>query len=137
MTHLAQFVQNLERRGTTVHVASTSREATAIALAIAKNSAAKLVVNSNAMVTEKLHINQHSEAAGCSALETDLGEWIVQLAKETPSHIIIPQYPRIVSRCESCSTSKATRSFLMKRPAGYARRRLQEKFATADIGLTG
>src|SRR6185436_803935 len=81
---------NMEAHGGQVHFANDSAEATKIALEIAQKRGAKLVGKSKSMVSEEVHLNHVFEEHGIECLETDLGEWIVQLAHEMPSHIIVP-----------------------------------------------
>ena len=73
-----------------MHWAQTPDEANAIALGIAQRVKAKSVIKGKSMVSEEVGFNDAMEAAGIEALESDMGEYIVQLAGETPSHIIMP-----------------------------------------------
>jgi L-lactate dehydrogenase complex protein LldF len=137
--YLAEFARNLEARGGRVHFASDASEAREIILAIARDAGAKLAVKSKSMVTEELHLNDHLENAGIESLETDLGEWIVQLAGETPSHIILPaihksrgDIQRLFAEHGGAPIGDGTREL-----AGYARAKLREKFLAADVGITG
>lgn len=137
--YLDQFTRNVEALGGHVHFARDAEEARDIALGIAKQKQAQLTVKSKSMVSEELHINDHFAAAGIECLETDLGEWIVQLADETPSHIIIPaihknryQIKDLFERQGDETLSEDTQAL-----AGFARRTLREKFQQADIGMTG
>jgi L-lactate dehydrogenase complex protein LldF len=91
------------------------------------------------MVSEEIHLNAHLAERGIDVVETDLGEWIVQLAHETPSHIILPaihkRRPAIQALFEAEGSEKLSPE--TKVLAGYARRRMREKFDQADIGVTG
>ena len=73
-----------------VHFAHDAADAVRLTMQIAEHKKAKSVVKSKSMVSEELHINHALEQIGVEAIETDLGEYIIQLAGETPSHIIIP-----------------------------------------------
>lgn len=137
--YLNLFADNARANGVHVHFASTAAEAVKVSLAIAKQVKAKSVVKSKSMVTEELHLNHALEGLGIEAIETDLGEYIIQLAGETPSHIIIPaihknryQIAELLSK-EAGETLEADTTIL----AGFVRKKLREKFLEADIGMTG
>ena len=137
--YLNLFADNARANGVHVHFAATAEEAVQIALDIAERKAANSVVKSKSMVTEELHLNHALESIGVEAIETDLGEYIIQLAGETPSHIIIPaihknryQIAELLSK-EAGETLAPDTSIL----AGFVRRKLREKFLEADIGMTG
>lgn len=137
--YLTQFAENARANGVHVHFASTAEEAVHLSLSIAERNQAKTVVKSKSMVTEELHLNHALESIGVEAIETDLGEYIIQLAGEAPSHIIIPaihknryQIAELLSK-DAGETLEPDTSVL----AGYVRRKLREKFLEADIGMTG
>ncbi|QJC50979.1 iron-sulfur cluster-binding protein [Paenibacillus albicereus] len=137
--YLSLFADNARANGVHVHFASTAEEAVSLSLAIAESAGARSVVKSKSMVTEELHLNQALESIGVEAVETDLGEYIIQLAGETPSHIIIPaihknryQIAELLS-AEAGETLPPDTTML----AGFVRRKLREKFLEADIGMTG
>ena len=88
--YLEEFKRNAESRGAVVHRACDAAEANAIITKLALDRRAKIVVKSKSMTTEETHLNTALEAAGLQVVETDLGEYIIQLAGETPSHIIAP-----------------------------------------------
>ncbi|MGV2686212.1 amino acid dehydrogenase, partial [Clostridium perfringens] len=122
-----------------VHFAETAEEAVTISLQIAEHKAAKSVVKSKSMVSEELHLNKALDSIGVEAVETDLGEYIIQLADETPSHIIIPaihknryQIAELLS-AEAGETLPPDTAIM----AGFVRMKLREKFLEADIGMTG
>ncbi|MFX3633336.1 MAG: LutB/LldF family L-lactate oxidation iron-sulfur protein [Candidatus Pristimantibacillus sp.] len=137
--YLNLFADNARANGVHVHFASTSAEAVKLTLEIAQRNKAKTVVKSKSMVTEELHLNHELESIGVEAIETDLGEYIIQLAGETPSHIIIPaihknryQIAELLSK-DAGETLEPDTSIL----AGFVRKKLREKFLEADIGMTG
>jgi L-lactate dehydrogenase complex protein LldF len=137
--YLGEFAQNLEARGGRVHFAADAAEARAIVLDIARAAGAQLAVKSKSMVTEEVHLNRHLEDAGIESLETDLGEWIVQLAGEMPSHIILPAIHKsrrdiqaLFAAHGGAPIGDETRVL-----AGYARKKLREKFLEAGLGITG
>ena len=85
-----QLEDSLTRNGIKVHWAETPDEANAIILGICQAHSAKLMVKGKSMVSEEIELNDACEAAGIGAMESDMGEYIVQLAGEKPSHIIMP-----------------------------------------------
>jgi L-lactate dehydrogenase complex protein LldF len=137
---LEQLEKNLTANGIQVHWAETAEEANAIALAIARRVEARRIVKGKSMVSEEIGFNHAMEAAGIEALESDMGEYIVQLAGETPSHIIMPAIHK---------TRQAIAKLFVEKIPGVeytedvdaliriGRRVLRRKFAEADIGLSG
>ncbi len=137
--YLNLFVENARANGVHVHFANTGEEAVEISLAIAKQKQAESVVKSKSMVTEELHLNRALEGIGVEAVETDLGEYIIQLARETPSHIIIPAIHKNKQQIAEL-LSKEAGEYLPPDTtilAGFVRKKLREKFLQADIGMTG
>lgn len=137
--YLDQFTTQLERAGVHVHFAKDGREAAQITLNIAEQKQAKLVAKSKSMVTEEVHINEQLEKQEIDCIETDLGEYIIQLAGEAPSHIVIPSIHQtresiaaLFSKEDGKPISTDTKSL-----TAFARRKLREKFIQADIGMTG
>src|SRR5687767_13831745 len=88
--YLEAFVRQAEDRGAQVHWARDAAEANAIICRLTIERGAHNVVKSKSMTTEEIHLNAALESAGMQVVETDLGEYIIQLADETPSHIIAP-----------------------------------------------
>ena len=88
--YLAEFTRNAEAAGATIFLARTAAEANAYIVSLARQKNVKLVVKSKSMASEETHLNRALEAAGIKALETDLGEWIIQLAGQRPSHMVMP-----------------------------------------------
>ncbi|MCC3371752.1 LutB/LldF family L-lactate oxidation iron-sulfur protein [Cohnella sp. REN36] len=137
--YLNLFVDNARANGVHVHFAETGEEAVRISLEIAERKSAKSVVKSKSMVSEELHLNRALEKIGVEAIETDLGEYIIQLAGEMPSHIVIPaihknryQIADLLSEVAG-ERLEADTTVL----AGFVRKKLREKFLEADIGMTG
>ncbi|CAI6029920.1 LutB/LldF family L-lactate oxidation iron-sulfur protein [Cohnella sp. JJ-181] len=137
--YLNLFVDNARANGVHVHFADKGEDAVAIAMEIAQRKAAKTVVKSKSMVSEELHLNHALEQIGVEAIETDLGEYIIQLAGEMPSHIVIPaihknryQIADLLSEVAG-ERLEADTTVL----AGFVRKKLREKFLEADIGMTG
>ena len=137
--YLRQFSDNMESNGAHVHFAADASEAQKIVLEIAAKKNAKSVAKSKSMVSEEVHINHALEDVGVECVETDLGEWIIQLAHETPSHIIIPAIHKNRHQIQKLFEDEGGESLSpeTKVLAGYARRRLRERFERADIGMTG
>ena len=88
--YLEKFVSNAESRGAQFHWARDAAEANSIICSLAKAHGARTIVKSKSMTTEETHLNVALESTGMQVVETDLGEYIIQLAEETPSHIIVP-----------------------------------------------
>src|SRR5687767_4212074 len=88
--YLEEFERNAVARGAVVHWAETAEEVNRIVLDIARQHSVKKAVKSKSMVTEECALNDALEAAGIEVVVTDLGEYILQLAKEPPSHIVAP-----------------------------------------------
>ncbi|MCR2806479.1 LutB/LldF family L-lactate oxidation iron-sulfur protein [Paenibacillus soyae] len=137
--YLNLFVNNARANGVHVHFAETAEEAVKLTLDIAKHSGARSVVKSKSMVTEELHLNHALDSIGVEAIETDLGEYIIQLAGEMPSHIVIPaihknryQIAELLSKEAGYELPPDTTAL-----AGFVRKKLREKFLEADIGMTG
>ena len=88
--YLGEFVQKIEARGTKVHWASTAKQARDLILGIIRDKKARCIIKSKAMTSEEIHLNDAMEEAGFEVVESDLGEFIVQLRKEAPYHIVFP-----------------------------------------------
>ena len=88
--YVEQLIDSVERLGGHVHYATTPEEARRVVLDIAARTGARMAVKSKSMASEEIHLNEALEAAGVIPIETDLGEYIIQLAHERPSHIIAP-----------------------------------------------
>jgi len=89
-SYLPQLIRNASDNGLIVHQASNADHAVQIVLEITKQHSAKVVAKSKSMVSEEIRLNQALEKAGLEVVETDLGEFIIQLRGEPPSHIITP-----------------------------------------------
>ena len=89
-TLAAAFKNNAEAQGAKVFKANSAQEAVDYILKVAKDNNVKTVVKSKSMASEEIHLNKHLEEIGVSVRETDLGEWIIQLAGQRPSHMVMP-----------------------------------------------
>src|SRR5215467_10833100 len=88
--YLDQFASSAEQHGAHVHWAADARDACSIIVEIARRAGAREVVKGKSMVSEEIELNHALDAAGMRAVETDLGEYILQLAGERPAHIVAP-----------------------------------------------
>lgn len=129
----------IEARGGHVWRAAGAQDVARIVESIARRRGARLLVKSKSMATEEVELNAHLEAAGLEVVETDLGEFIVQLAGERPAHIVTPcihksreEIAALFSRLVGRPVSTDTPSL-----AAVARQVLREKFLQADIGISG
>jgi len=113
--YLSEFVKNARANGVHVHFASTAREAVDITLKIAEAKGAKSVVKSKSMVSEELHINHRLEEIGVEAIETDLGEYIIQLAGEYRLISLFRPFIKISSRSPTYSQRKQAKHCRRKR----------------------
>ena len=137
---LEQLEARLTKNGVQVHWAETPAEANAIMLGIAQRHQAKLIVKGKSMVSEEIEFNHAMEAAGVGALESDMGEYIVQLAGEKPSHIIMPaihQTKQQIAKLFAEHIPGVEYTDNVDALIQIGRRVLREKFEIADIGLSG
>ena len=138
--HLDKLVASVERLGGHVHFATTAEEARDVVLDIARRTGARMAVKSKSMATEEIHLNDALEAIGVTPVETDLGEYIIQLAHERPSHIIAPAIHKTKGQVAELFSRELKRPGLPADPevlTKIAREELREKFLTADLGITG
>ncbi len=143
LAHLDTYLEQLEasvlRVGGHVHWAATAADARQIILDIAQKANCRRVVKSKSMTTEEIHLNPALEQAGLEVTETDFGEFIIQLAGERPSHIVAPavhhtreSIARLLSAHTGVNVPDDPPSL-----AGLGRKVLREKFAQADLGISG
>ena len=137
---LVMLEQRLTANGIQVHWAETPEEANRLFIDIAQRHNARAVIKGKSMVSEEMELNHALQAVGIDALESDMGEYIVQLADEKPSHIIMPAIHK---------TKVEIAELFAKRIPGVdytdsgdeliqiGRKVLREKFASADIGVSG
>lgn len=137
--YLMQLEENVVRLGGNVHWARTGEEARAIVLELARKNNVKRIVKGKSMATEEIELNEALEDAGIESVETDLGEYIVQLANEKPSHILAPAVHKSKEDVSELFAEKLG-ALNLKQPeemTAVARKRLREKFCAADMGITG
>ncbi|HEX2269068.1 MAG TPA: LutB/LldF family L-lactate oxidation iron-sulfur protein [Pyrinomonadaceae bacterium] len=137
--YLEMFVRNAEERGAKVHWARDAAEANSIITCLTVERGARNVVKSKSMTTEEIHLNAALERAGMQVVETDLGEYIIQLAHETPSHIIAPAIHKTKRQIAELFTTELGMAPTddVAQLTRTARNTLRERFATADIGISG
>jgi L-lactate dehydrogenase complex protein LldF len=137
--YLAEFAENAEKAGARIHWARDGREACAIVLELLKAREATRVVKSKSMATEEIHLNAALEAEGIFPVETDLGEWIIQLAEETPSHIVVPAIHKTKGQIADLFTEKVgiEKTDDVDVLTKTARRILRSRFAESEVGISG
>src|SRR5207302_1180820 len=110
-----------------------------IVLDIARRTGARMAVKSKSMATEEIHLNDALEAAGVTPVETDLGEYIIQLAHERPSHIIAPAIHKTKGQVAELFRRELNRDAAPDPEVltQIARAELRQKFLQADLGITG
>jgi L-lactate dehydrogenase complex protein LldF len=128
--------------GGKVHWCATAEDARNAVLAICQAAGARTVTKGKSMIGEEIAINDHLERAGITPVETDLGEYIIQLRHELPSHIIAPAFhlngglgsavPQVAHRPAGRPRVPERRDILTE-----ARTKLRERFLAADVGITG
>ena len=137
--YLEQFVEAVEDLGGHVEVCATPEEATEYIVGVCRQRGAKLVAKSKSMVSEEVGLNEALEAAAIEVVETDLGEYILQLANEHPVHIVAPaiektkeDVARLFSEVEGSPIPAEFEALTLA-----ARRQLRQVFLDADVGITG
>lgn len=137
--YLAEFAENAEKSGAKIHWARDGKEACAIVLKLLKERDATKVVKSKSMATEEIHLNHALEKEGINPIETDLGEWIIQLADETPSHIVVPAIHKTKGQIADLFVEKVgiEKSDDVDVLTKTARRILRDKFAESEVGISG
>jgi iron-sulfur cluster protein len=134
-----QFKASAEKKGIHVHLAGTADEANEMIEKIARVGNAKQIIKSKSMTAEETLLNHHLEKHGFQVTETDLGEWIIQLRGEGPSHMVMPAIH--LSRYQVADlftgVTGKTQASEIERLVKVARRELRQKFVEADMGISG
>ena len=135
----AQFKAVAEKKGIVVHMADTAQHANEMIANIAEMSRSRKIIKSKSMTAEETLLNHYLESKGYQVTETDLGEWIIQLRGEGPSHMVMPAIH--LSRFQVADlfadvTGKPQNEDIEKL-VKVARRELRQKFVEADMGITG
>jgi len=136
----AAFKTRAEAAGVQVHRAGDAAEANAIIAAIARANGVEKIVKGKSMTAEETFLNDHLEQEGFTVTETDLGEWIIQLRREGPSHMVMPaihlsrgEVAELFSRVTGVRQNPDDINGMVK----VARRELRQAFLEADMGITG
>lgn len=137
--YLEQFTQNAQRNGFVVHRAANAQEAVSIVLNLCTGKGARRVVKSKSMVSEEIGLNPALEQAGIQVVETDLGEYIVQIRGEPPAHIITPAVHLRRSDVGKTFQEKLGLPYTEDIPqlTDFARSILRQIFLDADVGISG
>jgi L-lactate dehydrogenase complex protein LldF len=137
--HLADFADAVRRHGGHVAFCRTTEEANAYVVGVCKQAGAQLAVKSKSMVSEEMGLNEALSGAGVRPVETDLGEYLIQLAGKHPAHIVAPaieltreQVAQLLSDAEGAPLEPDLPVL-----AAAARRQLREAFLSADVGISG
>lgn len=137
--YLGEFADNAERAGAKVHWARDAAEACDVIKRIVRDCGARSIVKGKSMASEEIDLNAALSAVGVEPVETDLGEWIIQLSGETPSHINVPAIHKTKQQiadlfAEKLNTERTDDINLL---TSTARRVLRQRFAAADLGISG
>ncbi len=137
--YLCLFEENAIKNGITVLWAKDNLEAIGYLQDILKENEARLLVKSKSMTTEEIEMNHAAEAVGCESVETDLGEFIVQVAGERPYHIVTPAMHKSKEDIAKLFNEKFNTPIdsTPEQMTEYVRQVLRKKYTTADIGVTG
>jgi len=138
--YLYQLSENVAKRGGHVFFAETAEEAREYIKNVVVKKNAKKIVKSKSMVTEEISLNECLEDAGCEVVETDLGEYILQIDDhDPPSHIVAPALHKNKQQIRDVFTEKIgyTKSEKPEELAAHAREMLRKEFLSADVGITG
>jgi len=135
-----QLKQRAEALGAQVHLAADAEQARRIISDIAERAGARRIIKSKSMTSEEIHLNAHLEGQGLEVTETDLGEWIIQLRKEGPSHMVAPaihlsrtQVAELFSQVTGQEQDPEDIAALVE----VARQRLRQVMLSADMGISG
>ena len=138
-TYLETFERNAQANGAVVHWAETTADVNRIVCDLARQYGVRKIVKSKSMVSEECALNDALEAAGFEVVETDLGEYILQLAKEPPSHIVAPVVHKTRDEVSDLFEAKhhRPRTSVIAELTREAREMLRPHFLSADMGITG
>ena len=137
--YLEEFQRSLEAHGGKVVYAKDGTEVADFVLALAKDRGARLIVKSKSMTTEEVDLNERLELHGLESVETDLGEYIIQLAHQRPYHIVAPALHLTRYDVADLFTKRLNvpRETVIEKQTAIARAVLRQKFLAADIGISG
>ena len=141
---LAELSTKVEANGGSVVHAAAPADVARYVIEVARRRGARRIVKSKSMATEEIALNEHLQAAGLDVRETDLGEWIIQLAGERPSHIVAPAAHKTRGQIRELFDKEAALREVSLPPddatpslTAFARRQLRADFLAAEIGITG
>src|SRR6266849_3392004 len=137
--YLEQLESNLAAHGGKVVYCEDAQQVTDFVLDLAKQRNAHLIVKSKSITTEEIHFNERLEHHQLEAVETDLGEYILQLAGQRPYHIVAPALHMTRYDVADIFTQKlgVEREVVVEKQTLIARAKLRQKFLSADIGISG
>ncbi len=138
--YLDQFIESAKRAGTTVHLADDADHATRIVRDLARPRSVKLVAKSKSMVSEEIELNEVLLEDGIEVVETDLGEWIVQLRGERPSHMVMPAIHLAREQVGEIFSERLGREISrdnVEEQVHAARDAIRDVFFSAGMGVTG
>jgi L-lactate dehydrogenase complex protein LldF len=141
--YLEEFERKVTALGGHVHWAPTAEDARRLITELCQSVGARTIAKSKSMISEEIGINDHLEALGIAPIETDLGEYIIQLRHERPSHIIAPAVHLTKDQVADTFLEHHSALGFTKRlterndMVAEARHVLRQKFLDADVGLTG
>lgn len=141
--YLERFEENVNAAGGEVHWCSTPEEARTVILDLCDSLRARTVTKGKSMIAEEIDLNRHLEEAGITPVETDLGEYIIQLADEPPSHIIGPAVHKTKDEVSDlfyehhARYGKTVRLEEKEALVAEAREVMRQKYLDADVGITG
>jgi iron-sulfur cluster protein len=133
------FEQNATARGAKVFRTDDPAKVREYILKVAQGNGVKTIVKSKSMATEEIHLNPYLEKAGISVGETDLGEWIIQLAGQTPSHMVMPAIHMTREEVSDLFSKEINERLTSDIPklVKVARDKLRPMFLAADMGISG
>lgn len=137
--YVDRFILNAEATGATVHKAVDAQSAQDIVLGLLSRGNVKRVVKAKSMISEEIHLNARLEQEGIAVIETDLGEYIVQMAGETPSHVTAPAIHKTRQQVGELFAEKLGCQYTDDpyQLTKVARRTLRREFLGAEAGITG
>lgn len=134
-----QFARNAEAAGATVFRTNDPAAVREYILKVAQDNNVRSIVKSKSMATEEIHLNPYLEKAGIEVGETDLGEWIIQLAGQTPSHMVMPAIHMTKEEVSDLFSKEVNERLTSDIPrlVKVAREKLRPAFLAADMGISG
>lgn len=137
--YLQQLSDAVSNKGGNVYFAETAEEANHYIQNVVKKKNARKVVKAKSMVTEEIGLNKAIKDLGVEVVESDLGEWILQLDEEAPSHIVTPALHKNKEQIRETFVKKRgyDKSDDPEELAAFARKELRKDFLSADVGITG